>query len=139
VSLFAGGEKVWYRDVFLLRDPDSQWQRVDSLAGPLAYGASVPTPEGLVLVGGSDGKQHFPTVRLVSLSEGRLVWHSLPDLPVPVANLGAAYLDGKIYAGGGQTSPHAVRALRDLWVLNLTPQPAGKRYRRCRDRAASSR
>ncbi len=120
VSLFAGGKKVWYHDVFVLSAPSARWQRVDSLVGPLAYGASVSTPDGLVLLGGSNGERHFPTVQLLRLSGQKLERRGLPSLPVPAAYLGAAYLDGKIYAAGGQTSPAIPKALNKLWVLDLS-------------------
>ena len=125
VSLFAGGKKAWYKDVFQFNLADSLWQKSDTLTGPLAYGASVSTPQGLVLIGGSDGTRHFRSVQLFRFAERGLARTRLPALPHPAAFLGAAYLDGKIYAAGGQTAPTATRALRTFWVLDLNDSTAG--------------
>ena len=99
-----GGEKRFYADIFALdiRDPH-QWIRVGELPHPIAYGASVVVPEGIVCIGGtSDGKE---SVRDVFLLEKTLT--PLPSLPVGLDQLAACYADGVIYVAGGQTDGEA--------------------------------
>jgi len=40
--------KAWCGEVYVLAEPDGQWQTCARLPRPLAYGASVTTPDGVV-------------------------------------------------------------------------------------------
>lgn len=48
-----GGAKRYYSDIFALdlSDKNAQWQKAGNLPLPVAYGASVTTPEGIVCIG----------------------------------------------------------------------------------------
>ncbi|MBR7086382.1 MAG: cyclically-permuted mutarotase family protein, partial [Prevotella sp.] len=53
-----GGQKRFYSEIFVLDAADPHmWEPMGELPKPLAYGATVAVPEGLVCIGGtSDGK-----------------------------------------------------------------------------------
>jgi N-acetylneuraminic acid mutarotase len=118
VSVFEGGKKVWANSVFVLEKRSNKWQTAE-LGRPLAYGGSVTTLEGVILIGGSDADRHYRTVERVSWVNGGVKHEALPDLPGPVANTSAALLDGVIYVAGGQAAPTSTGALRNLWALDL--------------------
>lgn len=100
-----GGPKVYYPQVLALplRAPELGWLHVGDLPLPLAYGASVTTPRGVVCLGGTDGKQTVNAVRLMAWDAqgGALVWEELPPLPLPLDNFAAAYHAGSLYVAGG--------------------------------------
>ena len=68
-----GGEKVFYRDIYELENPasdKSNWKKAGQLPEALAYGVAVTVPEGLVCIGGTNGKESsakvFSSIRLQS-------------------------------------------------------------------------
>ncbi len=56
---WEGGQKVWHDGIFVLETPDSEWRSGFTLPRPMAYAASVTTPQGVVCIGGSDATGHF--------------------------------------------------------------------------------
>ena len=80
-SAASGGEKRFYADVFVLSTANPHgWVSVGQLPRPLAYGASVVTPDGIVCMGGtSDGKISLRDVFL--LKDGGSRCEPLPSLP----------------------------------------------------------
>ncbi|MBR3513764.1 MAG: cyclically-permuted mutarotase family protein [Bacteroidaceae bacterium] len=102
-----GGTKTFYNQVFIHEQPlqDGQWTEVGMLPKPLAYGASVTVPEGVVCIGGtSDGQTSESEVYLLSLAADRtLVCKELPALPVGLDNFAAAYGAGYIWVAGGSS------------------------------------
>jgi len=125
VSLFAGGQKRWVDDVFVLTPGDSAWRHAGKLPWPRGYGAAVSTPQGIVCIGGSDSGRHYRTVFRLRWQHESIQIDSLPDLPAPCANLAAAQLGNTIYIAGGQETPSATRAMRNFWSLDLTDPEAG--------------
>jgi N-acetylneuraminic acid mutarotase len=116
--LFEGGKKVWANSVFILDKGAAKW-RTATLDGPIAYGGSVTTPDGVLLIGGSDQDRHYRRVERVRWADGVLKHEALPDLPGTVANTAAALLDGVVYVAGGQAEPASTEAMRSLWALDL--------------------
>ena len=123
-----GGQKVFYTDIYALSltklidgyDTSHDWQRVGSLPCPLAYGASVTTPEGVVCLGGTANGQKSEdfAVLLTAVSEASVVSKPLPTLPVSLDNFAAAFGDGYIYVAGGQSNGTPNRkAFRLRWPL----------------------
>ena len=101
-----GGTKRYYSEVFVLdttNNSASGWIKTAHLPAPVAYGASVSTPEGIVCLGGNNSEQSFRGVfRLMwNAQEESLDIVSLPELPSEMDNLSAAYADGHIYVAGG--------------------------------------
>ena len=101
-----GGEKRFYADVYGLdvrKDVDS-WKKIGELPQPLAYGACVVVPDGLVCLGGTaDGKTSSADVFLLTVANGKAATKPLPPLPVGLDQFAATYDNGTIYVAGGQT------------------------------------
>lgn len=100
-----GGEKIFYNKVYSLNasDKNAQWTEVGTTAEALAYGVSVTVPEGIVLIGGTDGKSSRNDVSLMTVKNGKAGLTSLPALPVALDNMAGAFGAGYIYVAGGQT------------------------------------
>lgn len=116
---WENGKKVWYDTVFALEKPDGQWKVVGKLPGPLGYGVSVTTDDGVVCIGGSDAEKHHAEVFLLSLSGDRLTTKSLPSLPVAFANGAGALLGQTIYVFGGSEQPGESAGLNRLFALDM--------------------
>lgn len=101
-----GGTKVFYNSVYALRG--QQWTKIGELPKALAYGVSITTKEGIVCIGGNDGKQSTNYVFLLKTKGKSLLGVTatqLPSLPLPLDNLaGAVASDGTIYIAGGQSN-----------------------------------
>ena len=123
---WEGGTKVWYDKIFLLEAPDSGWQEIGKLPRPLGYGASVTTPNGIILIGGSDSEKHHTDVlRISSGRNGSLDFTDLPPLPKPLANFSAALLGTTIYAVGGIEAPDSTSASSSFFSLDLSDPKSG--------------
>ena len=100
-----GGAKRYYSDIFALdlSDKNAQGQKAGNLPLPVAYGASVTTPEGIVCIGGNNSTDFLADVYLLSMSRSDEKAHicKLDTLPVSMDNLSAAYIDHTIYVAGG--------------------------------------
>lgn len=107
-----GGQKAYYADAYALdvAQDSLYWTPLPyPLPAPTAYGAAVATPEGLICLGGQgpDG----PRSSVVWLKVDGC--HSLPALPAPIDNGGAA-LCGSILCATGGNQPGGGKALYAL-------------------------
>lgn len=108
---WKGGKKVYSDDIYMLID--GQWQLSDrTLPSPLAYGASVSIPEGILVLGGENGtttsKQVFalkytPTSKDIEITQ-------YPPLPEPLANTAALVETGYVYVVGGKNAERSVNS-----------------------------
>jgi N-acetylneuraminate epimerase len=114
-----GGKKAWYEDVYALTATNARWQLVGRLPRPLAYGVSVTTEHGVACIGGSDGEHHYQDVLLLTFTKGLLAVHSLPSLPLPLANAAGARVGSTIYVAGGSERPGEQSALSQCYSLDL--------------------
>ena len=123
------GEKVWYDGIYVLESPEStQWRTGFKLPRPLAYGASISTSEGLILIGGSDATSTYADVTLVQWDpeSKKIVTRALTPLPEPRAFLVARKVGDVIYAGLGKRTKGAETCQKNFWSLDLS-QPEDKR------------
>ena len=100
-----GGEKVFYNGIYAYRYPfdnKTSWTKIGEINHARAYGASVTVPKGLVLIGGTDGQKSYSNVDLIQYDGDSIKQTVLPAMPKALDNMGAAYLNGYIYVGGGQ-------------------------------------
>jgi SSS family solute:Na+ symporter len=122
VSPFQGGEKVWLDQIWVLEPGAAAWVDGGRLPGPRAYGGAVSTPEGLWLLGGTDGQTCFDTVLQLRWEGGKVsvasVEGSAGTLPAPTAFGGAALSAGGLYVAGGQADPKATEAQAAVWKLD---------------------
>ena len=111
-----GGQKRFYADIFALDLSDSHgWFKLGELPKPLAYGATVAVPEGLVCIGGTaDGKSSENGVFLLVFKDGKVETKPLPALPVGLDQHAATYDNGTIYVAGGQTDGEPNKAVFGL-------------------------
>ena len=117
VPAAEGGKKVFYSDVYVLRVGSKDgWRKVGALKDSVAYGVGVTTPEGVVTIGGTNGRQSLSAARLLSFDGNSLAEKDLPALPVALDNMAGAFGGGYIYVAGGQTDGHAAnKAFRLKW------------------------
>ena len=124
-SPFQGGTKQWRRDVYILEPDSDAWRTNFQLEHPLAYGGSVSTDQGFILLGGGDAQLHYRSVWQLQWQDGTLNQQKLPVLPQACAMTSAALLGTSIYVAGGQQAPDSTRAMNNFWRLDLShPKPA---------------
>ena len=137
-----GGAKRFYAEIFALdlSDPHG-WLKLGELPKPLAYGATVAVPEGLVCIGGtSDGKTSESAVFLLTSQNLKTSKpQSLPPLPAGLDQHAAAYHNGVIYVAGGQSDgkPNEVVYALDYgkgareWTVAFRSDDIGARLQPC--------
>ena len=67
---------------------------------PIAYGASVPVPGGVAILGGTDGITSFDKCEFYSSSDRN--YAEIAPLPKGLDNFAATYHDGMLWVAGGQ-------------------------------------
>ncbi len=120
VSPFQGGKKQWKDGLYVLEPGAEAWLPAGTLPGPRAYAGAVSTPDGMLILGGTDGETCFSDLLRLVWRDGALEVERVPlPLPSPCAFGAAAYLDTSVYVAGGQASPDATQALDTCWRLDL--------------------
>ena len=105
---WEGGEKAWYSDINILQKKGNSFEWVEgineTLPIPLAYGASVSTPEGMLIIGGNNANGIYSNVYLLKWNPQTkdLVITEQPPLPVPLANMQATRIGEEVFVVGGQ-------------------------------------
>lgn len=79
------------------------WRIAGKLPYPVAYGASVSTPSGVICIGGNNSDSSLVRVACLRWGEALegLETRLLPSLPAPMDNLAAAFGENKVYVAGG--------------------------------------
>jgi solute:Na+ symporter, SSS family len=103
---WEGGQKKWWDRIYILKKEKGKYQWISKsfrLPQNLAYGTSVSTESGFILIGGENenGPQKEVYRLLWDNEKQNLKIHNLPDLPLPLAHAAVAYLNGRIYLAGG--------------------------------------
>ncbi len=122
-----GGTKLWTDEVLVLAPGATTWKPAGRLPRPLAYGAAVSTPAGLVLAGGGDAERHDDAVYLLTLDGGQVRTSELPPLPQPTAYVSGTLLTNTVYLAGGREGPDTPTAMRTFWSLDLDRSAEGWR------------
>ncbi|MEE2888226.1 MAG: sodium/solute symporter [Planctomycetota bacterium] len=127
---WQGGDKVWHPDVWILSKSDRTWRKGDGLPRPLAYGATVSVPAGMVVIGGLDKVRCYADVFLLQWNndQKQLKRRTLPDLPRPSGFHSAAAIGSKIYVAAGQATADPCTAHKDFWVLDLAEKPGDRHW-----------
>ena len=124
----AGGTEVFHDSIFVLRQPEGRWTRLERrLPRPLAHGASVTHDDKLICIGGDDGKKVHGDVVSLQWKDNRVVIEQLPPLPRPCTFCCGGLIGDEVYVAGGvdQLPGRAEEALNTFWVLNLKDSEAG--------------
>jgi N-acetylneuraminic acid mutarotase len=122
-----GGKKVWHERLFALdlKQTGSKWREVGKLPAPNGYGVSLTVPEGVLLIGGGNAKEHFREVRLLTLLDGEPAFREVASLPVPLAQMAGAVAGRKVHVCGGIEKPDATTASKSHWMLDLDAMGKG--------------
>lgn len=117
---WEGGQKVWYDHIYFLDAVDGVWQKSgQKLPQPLAYGVSVTYADKVWIIGGNDASGHVSQVLTLSYQAGEIrIDTDYPRLPVALANMAGAVVDGVLYIQGGQESPEGL-AREVFYMLDL--------------------
>lgn len=121
---WEGGSKRFHRDMWVLVNPSSPnatWEKAGEWPHPVADGATVETPQGLLCLGGTDGERVLADAWLLRWDATRrravLDPATVPPLPEPCANAAAALLGSTVYVVGGKDQ-HGI-PLNTAWKLDL--------------------
>jgi N-acetylneuraminic acid mutarotase len=125
ISLFEGGTKQWFADTRVLPPNATAWSTPAALPQALGYGVSISYKDGLICIGGSDGKTHTNAVFRLRWKQGVLCRSELPALPKTCANFSGALLGDVIYVSGGQETPVSPTSFNNLWALDMMNLAAG--------------
>lgn len=115
---WEGGKKVYSDKIYILKE--GQWLvSKERLPSPLAYGASVSIPEGILVMGGEDGMATSDKVFLLQYDSQneKLDIHEFPALPKPLVYSSAVVEDDFVYVVGGKNSNKSVNS---FYRLSLT-------------------
>jgi SSS family solute:Na+ symporter len=122
--IWEDGQEIFCDSVFVFcidKQGTYQWFHSGSLPVAMAYGAAVSTPDGVICLGGQNGKQKFDRVLLLQWDaaiQKLTISNQIPPLPVPVSHLAASYQGGSLYAAGGIKLKDGVELeLHNFWQL----------------------
>lgn len=127
---WEGGMKAWHDDIFILKkesDETYRWlEKNYKLPQPLAYGVSIPTKDGLIIIGGCDASECYPTVFLLkwSTENQTLEIEELPALPFPLGFMTGAKVADRIYLAGGQSTMENAVSTKHFLSLDLNKKDA---------------
>ncbi len=111
--------KVWHDAIHVLTRTGDQyrWHGGGVLPRPIAYGAAVSTPDGIVCMGGNDGSDTFAEVFLLRWDpqNQQVSISDYPPLPKPCAYGQAVVVGDVIYLAGGQSEGTLDSAMRNFW------------------------
>lgn len=106
-----GGKKKFYRGIYaatINTDMVLAWRKVGELPVASAYGVSVSCPDGIICIGGTDGKDALTSVYKISwgrnpkaAKQGKVVIETLPALPYALDNMCGTLIDGQLFVAGG--------------------------------------
>ena len=117
-----GGKKVFHATAYALdvRHLSEGWIPLPPLPVPIAYGASVSTPKGLVCIGGQNTQGTQTDVYLLR-TNGQTT--PLPALPIPIDNGGACLCGHTLLVTGGNQPEIG----KGLYALDLSSPTNWKR------------
>src|SRR6185312_5624684 len=104
---WEGGKKTYYNSIFILHRKGDQYCWNDKvkpvLPEPIAYCGNTSTPSGIVYVGGENENGISNKCFLLTWNEkeNEVLVKPLPDLPLPLTNVGVTNIDNVVFAAGG--------------------------------------
>jgi len=120
------GTKIYWDSIFVcINESDSsyRWIYAGKLPYPLAHGAAISTPDGIICLGGQNKDGKSDAVFLLQWDEMQkkvIIGKKYASLPLPASHIAAAFLDKKIYVAGGMgTIDGKDVELHNFWQLNL--------------------
>ena len=98
-SLLEGGAKRVYADIWALSS--GEWVHAGMLPDSIAYGATFPVDDALILAGGNVCGEPTDKVYELRLQSGKAVLRTLPSLPEPMEQCGWTRDGNRLYLVGG--------------------------------------
>jgi N-acetylneuraminic acid mutarotase len=103
---WEGGAKEIQKEVFIYRKEGAGLHLTaqDSLSVAVAYAASLSLPDGLLVIGGETPDGKTATCRLIKYDNPtkKITVSDFPNLPFPLANMGAVVHGNKLLVAGGE-------------------------------------
>jgi len=84
--------------VYLLAKGAAEWKELPPLSNNIYGGVSVSTEKGLICIGGYEDGQLTKKVTRFSVEDGQVKSFQMPELPVALADVGAAAVSNRLYA-----------------------------------------
>lgn len=125
---WKNGVKVWHDQVFVLDRPDAAWRVAGKLPRRLAYGVSVSTPSGLLVIGGEEDGVAVDSVYRLQWDPQReqIRFDQLPPLPKPASNIAGGSIGSIVYVAAGVRSQGADHLdEKYFWSLDLDRLTSG--------------
>ncbi len=123
---WEGGTKVFSDSIFVCtNEPNAgyKWNFAGLLTFPMAHGAAVITPEGLICIGGQNNTGKSDAVFMLQWDQATkkvIVGKKFPPLPRPASHIAAALLEKNIYVAGGLGDAKAKDVeLQNFWKLDI--------------------
>ncbi|WP_026813365.1 sodium:solute symporter family transporter [Arenibacter certesii] len=116
---WKGGQKEWYDSIYWLEN--GKWTLSQkTLPRPLAYGASVSTTKGVLLIGGNNKELVSDQVILISFnpSKKEIELEHFPNLPEPLAYTNAVLAEGFVYVAGGMNEKSSSNSFYRIHLEN---------------------
>ena len=112
---WKGGKKSYSDKLYVL--DGGKWQLSNqTLPSPLAYGASVSIPDGILVIGGENGSSTTKQVLAIKYNpvSSAIEITEYPPLPEPLAYTAAVVEDGYAYVVGGKNDEKCVNSFYRL-------------------------
>jgi len=122
---WEGGAKIFYDKIYLFEIGTDTLRAISqsvTLPEPMAYGASISLPQGILCIGGNGPARCSSKVFLIrwDQTDHKLIVDTYPELPVPLSFTTAVLSDNVIYVTGGSTSPNASETKNYFFRLGLS-------------------
>jgi N-acetylneuraminate epimerase len=107
---WRGAKKIYQGDIYLFEKRNGQLingsVHKQRLPEPIAYCASVTTPQGIIYIGGENEQGISGKVVLIkyNATTNEIQFSNLPSLPLSLTVLSAVYNDNIIYVAGGNSA-----------------------------------
>ncbi len=121
---WKGGAKKYQNQIFIYQQANSKLilkSKTQQLPAPVAYAAVCSSPQGIVYAGGenAEGISNKTWLLKWNSKQESVVIKAFPDLPIPITNASAVFVNNRVYLVGGETANATSSALYFLDLLNI--------------------
>ena len=122
---WEGGSRIYGEKIYAFgigKDTVTTIPLSSSLHEPVAYGASVTLPEGILCIGGNNQNRCTSKVFLIKWDEAssNVFMEDYPDLPVPISLATAILLNNYVYVAGGSSFPDGKETNNFFYRLDVS-------------------